>query len=472
MGGLCKQKETGKKGVVLGILKKGITTAKVQWENNGEIADVPIYNLEHIDPNPFSVKKLTGITLELLKFIARLSGITNEIKMPQCHLTPEEEKLLLSDNSTKNRNKTIASDSQLYSIKNSDGTNSKRNIAKTVESWSNEMVSNIMGEIRKMSSEKLINQDETQLETDEEQTQQIELKRQLMIKLLNVEHECLQLAFIQCSALKVLNLLLTTNEYSQNFLFPSVFDKEISCESSAEKTETIKWIMSHVANKSIQQCKLKHIISLAEIERAESILQLNYVKCKSEEDLSKIFSCEVPKTKQRAESECRPIPERPATSLYRPSESQINIDDDNPCKVLVNSTHRQFNRNFCSGFAYCYRKSRVPPGETDSDILLREERCSPPPVPPPIAAPLLEMGFPLKHIINAINVTKSSGEVSAHAINILASWMLEHPFTETSEGESSSGLTRSESIPVRLSKMNRAPPVQEVILNIFVGAYC
>lgn len=104
----------------------------------------------------------------------------------------------------------------------------------------------------------------------------------------------------------------------------------------------------------------------------------------------------------------------------------------------------------------------VSTDEAETDILLHEERGSPPPVPPPIAAPLLEMGFPLKHITNAINVTKSSGEVSAHTINILASWMLEHPYTETNEGETSTGLTRSESTSAALSKVTRSSPVQEV----------
>lgn len=61
MGGLCQQKDTGKRAIILGILKKGITTVKVQWEANGETADVPIAQLEHIEPIPFCVSKLTGI---------------------------------------------------------------------------------------------------------------------------------------------------------------------------------------------------------------------------------------------------------------------------------------------------------------------------------------------------------------------------------------------------------------------------
>lgn len=57
------------------------------------------------------------------------------------------------------------------------------------------------------------------------------------------------------------------------------------------------------------------------------------------------------------------------------------------------------------------------------------------PVPPPtslpsIIGPLLEMGFSFRHIFRAIHATRSSCEVNAHNINMLATWMLEHGFIE------------------------------------------
>lgn len=59
------------------------------------------------------------------------------------------------------------------------------------------------------------------------------------------------------------------------------------------------------------------------------------------------------------------------------------------------------------------------------------------PAVPAVAAPLLEMGFSLRSILNAVAITKSSGEVSAHTINVLASWMLEHPRPESPNIEDS-----------------------------------
>lgn len=61
---------------------------------------------------------------------------------------------------------------------------------------------------------------------------------------------------------------------------------------------------------------------------------------------------------------------------------------------------------------------------------VRQRRSSSPP-PPPIAAPLLEMGFTIKHILKAICETRSTGEVNARTVNMLATWMCEHPYLET-----------------------------------------
>lgn len=65
--------------------------------------------------------------------------------------------------------------------------------------------------------------------------------------------------------------------------------------------------------------------------------------------------------------------------------------------------------------------------------------------PPPFAGPLLEMGFPLKHISKAILKTNIHGEMNGHAINTLITWMLEHPYSENNS-DVPSGLPQSESL--------------------------
>ncbi|XP_070543560.1 probable E3 ubiquitin-protein ligase HERC1 isoform X2 [Ptychodera flava] len=64
-----------------------------------------------------------------------------------------------------------------------------------------------------------------------------------------------------------------------------------------------------------------------------------------------------------------------------------------------------------------------------------QRRRSPSPPPPPIATPLLEMGFTIRHIRRAMTATGTRGEVDARRINVLATWMIEHPCTESEEDE-------------------------------------
>lgn len=53
---------------------------------------------------------------------------------------------------------------------------------------------------------------------------------------------------------------------------------------------------------------------------------------------------------------------------------------------------------------------------------------------PPVIIHLLEMGFTEEQIYRAVSQTRTGGDLNAaHAINTLASWMLEHPHPDSSE---------------------------------------
>ncbi|GCC28307.1 hypothetical protein chiPu_0006736 [Chiloscyllium punctatum] len=63
----------------------------------------------------------------------------------------------------------------------------------------------------------------------------------------------------------------------------------------------------------------------------------------------------------------------------------------------------------------------------------RDCRPDPPENPPPVAVPLLEMGFSLRHICKAVDAAGVSGDADPQSIEQLASWMLEHPLPEEQE---------------------------------------
>lgn len=277
MGGYCKHKNTGQRAIVLGILKKGITTVNIQWENDGSVSDVALSNLEFVDPIPFDCAKFNAITPKILLQIARLSGITNETSFPTYELTDDEE-MLLNLHTSKNE-KSGSFDSKGVHC-NSDSQLPNQCLIherpKTMESLTNEMVSSIMGEVKRLSTEKIV---ASQSESAIKETKEIREKHELSTletkilrkKLLTVEGECLQLAFLQFAALKVLGVFLISTPLTQLLL---ANDKKLKTED----IDCIREVMHAVVDKSIAQCKLKKIISIAELERAETVLHLSYIK--------------------------------------------------------------------------------------------------------------------------------------------------------------------------------------------------
>ncbi|KRT81776.1 Regulator of chromosome condensation repeat containing protein, partial [Oryctes borbonicus] len=436
MGGLCKHKIIGRRAIVLGIMKKGVTSVKVQWETDGDIADVSVTFLEHIEPIPFSAYRFTGLTANTLLQIARLSGVMQEIEFPEYKLTSAEQQLLKSDNHIiKRRHSSFANETWRSSSDSQIDSHSSENRpgqARTMESLTNEIVSNIIGEAKRLSTEKIVQtQSELTIKEVEDsmgsEANKIEVKI-LQTKLLNVEIQCLKLAFLQFASLKTLCSLLTSSKYSEIFLVSSNF-QPTSDGLNDELYESIKDIMGYLVDNSTKQCKLKNIVSVAELERAQTVLHSNYLKCRSEEGLDK------EELKQRVDWLLQNNQKAKNISVASTSKSTLPTDTmPRPPSSLTISTASYPPRSI-------YSDPATPQGATPQSRGRRLLTCSEyedelwrrsnSPPPPPIAAPLLEMGFSLRRILNAIFETRSSGEVSAHTINTLVTWMLEHPSLDT-----------------------------------------
>ncbi|KAJ8965419.1 hypothetical protein NQ314_004172 [Rhamnusium bicolor] len=429
MGGYCKHKNTGKKGN--------------RWENDGGISDVTISNLEFVEPTPFAVGKFNAITPNILLQIARLSGITNETSFPTYELSDDEE-MLLNPHLTRSRkcswnnsdNLRCNSDSQIH---NQNATTER---PRTMESLTNDMVTSIMGEVKRISTEKIAgSQSESTIkETNEGQSanEASHLETKILEgKLLDLEGECLQLAFLQFAALKVLGIFLTSTSFTELFLMNN--------KAKTEDVDCMREIMHSLVDKSVDQCKLKNIVSVAELERAQSVLHLSYTKCRSFEDngcntpidrvpggenypsnnFSSITLLNEASGSSRTDFPSRPTTAKPSCSVPRP-----------PSSLTVQTPPFPYGPSFSASLGASPNtnhppRSRLFSGSESEENLWSIRRRSNSPPPPPIAAPLLEMGFTLKHILKAIFETKSAGEVSAHTVNMLATWMLEHPYLET-----------------------------------------
>ncbi|CAG9773088.1 unnamed protein product [Ceutorhynchus assimilis] len=419
MGSYCRHKVTGKRAVILGVLKKGITTISMQWEHDLSVSDASKWVLEFVEPEPFNTNKFVGLTSNILLQLARLSGITNEVSFPVYNITEEEERLLnfnLPKSSTSTNEETtkphsVSSDSRLVQK------------PRTVETLTNELVSNILEEVTKIKfqSDSAIVRGEQNDDVIKKQQDDSAEYLALQHKFAAIEEKYLKLAFLQFSALKTLGTFVTTSQFTELFL--------LNDKKSCEETDCLREIMYSIVDKSIDQCKLKNIITVAETERAMAILHMNHIKNKGKEDP------DIPKENNEPQPEFvvpsnfnEPSTSREMPLTRSPRLVRRRVLPTPPSSLTVQgSSPYFFNRTVSLG------SSPTTPSiftSSSEDTVFSSRSSSPP--PPPMAVPLLEMGFSLRHILKALFETKSSGEISARSISMLATWMCEHPYMEES----------------------------------------
>ncbi|CAH0559022.1 unnamed protein product [Brassicogethes aeneus] len=437
VGGYCRHKNTGKKAIVLGVLKRGITSGiTVQWESDGGVSDVFLNNLEYIEPVPFNCSKLPGVTPNIFLQIARLSGITNEIALADCKLSKEEENLV---NPNKVNLKNIWKTENVQSTFGLNVCNEKKANEKpprTMESLTNDMVSSILGEVKRLTTDKISTNKGISMQKENKETinnqefDNVEAKL-LEKKLLESEEECLRLFFLQFAALKTLGLFLTSNSFRELFLI----------KGKQEDTECIKEIMNCLVDNSISACKLKEIVSVADMERVATVLHMSYKKSKSYENMTfRNIVNSTPNTsvfkKSSTDSminEARgSITTISLPSINRVSKPYITIPKPSfPQSSMGSIYHPPSSLGATSNSS---RRHLVSNADSEEQLWRIRRRSNSPP-PPPIAAPLLEMGFTLRHILRAVIETKSSGEMSAQTVNMLATWMVDNPYSETGTDE-------------------------------------
>nr|CAD7438539.1 unnamed protein product [Timema bartmani] len=484
VGGQCFHKPTGRKAVVLGTLKQGLSTIKVQWDDfEASISDCLLSTLEPTELLVFNSDKLSGVTAEMFVNMTRLSGLTGEFEFPVCGLTitelEEVNPFKLGQQELKRRHSSFIPGSNLSA--DQDQAN------RTVESLTNEMVNSIMGEVTRRGSVERLGSTEGEnkaKEIAEETTKDNTVARAATHKLLECEVECLQLAFLQLASLKSLATLLSCGKYAELLLVPSMApfkkmdsededkDKELDMDSPKEEDlerfkeggedvnedgllrEALKHLMRCMVDKSVEACKLRSLASVGEMERVHMVLHSTCTRAKAEEGFhiseteTKIRSLTNTRDSvasiQESHQDCSTssVHHAPHNLVHHaPSLSRI-VRRSSP---LVPPTSLPLTVAMCSFSEFTSPQSTPSsnkPTPQSAPLLRASHRLrSPSPPPPPIAAPLMEMGFSLKHVQKAINATVdvvssggvcvglpgSTGDMSAHTINQLATWMIEHP---------------------------------------------
>ncbi|XP_071541149.1 LOW QUALITY PROTEIN: probable E3 ubiquitin-protein ligase HERC1 [Panulirus ornatus] len=479
VGSQCIQKGTGRRAMVLGALRQGHPAVKVQWcDWDTSISDVPVSLLEPVEPPPFDVSKMTGITAQVITQIMRLAGLTQEIEFPKVTYNHETDELqtspsgsLVSPHLPQSRLESVPATTA--SSKGPSHTSSPRKESRgnsdgmTMELLTDQLVTNIIDEVTRRSF------DSTERH---EPSQPTHRGSSLTGELSQEEGMALRLAFLQSASLRAICAIMNCPSFAEMLLVPkAVQEKDLGEKGSSvsllheedEIRTAVRVLVRCMVSACTQAQPLKRQVSVAEVERSHLVLHSMCMRAWAEDSLSvadtqsRILALtanverisdqivDATEQQQNVTSDVPPagtdvkVPKRPIPSLGLP----ITV----PCAPATHPggeirSGAEIRSVYSSHTSQSSRISHNPSRGRSFGSLTPQSAPLPPmarspsppltplpPLPPPVVTPLLEMGFSLKHIQKAIAAQGHKGEPSVTQINQLVTWMLEHPCIDASE---------------------------------------
>ncbi|XP_067298543.1 probable E3 ubiquitin-protein ligase HERC1 isoform X4 [Pseudorasbora parva] len=484
MGGRCVHKQTGRHATLLGVVKEGSTSAKVQWdEAEITISDTPLYNLEPIEPLPFDVSRFRGLTAALLLDLTALASLQDD-----------------SSKSTSNRRH----ERRHRHEPQEERENETR--AKPKEGTGDLRVSHSLDEVRARAPPN--SRSESELATyaqDATQQTPTDGRRRLQEMVVTrgssqeaaaqVEVHAIQLSYLYLGAMKTLSVLLSCSKYAELLLIPKVTTDSghnadcaspgVSvCQEEAELRSALQFLMRHMVKRAVMRSPIKRALGLADLERAQAMiykLVVNSLLEEQEGHSSKPVDteCEELEGEQQFQTPVTTSPSAssstsfmsssledtttattPVTTATTPVTDAETVPASESPGVMPLSLLRQMFSSYPTTTLLPARRAQTPPvsslptspsdehgrrqsltspesqptrANTRTALSDPSSRLSTSPPPPAIAVPLLEMGFSLRQIMKALEATGARGEADAQNITVLAMWMIDHPGTADSE---------------------------------------
>uniref|UniRef100_A0A2R9A0S6 HECT-type E3 ubiquitin transferase n=1 Tax=Pan paniscus TaxID=9597 RepID=A0A2R9A0S6_PANPA len=483
VGGRCVHKQTGRHATLLGVVKEGSTSAKVQWdEAEITISDTPLYNLEPCEPLPFDVARFRGLTASVLLDLTYLTGIHEDMGKQS---TKRHEKKHRHESEEKGDVEQKPESESALDMRTGLTSDDVKSQSTTSSKSENETAS--------------FSLDPT-LPSVESQHQITEGKRknhEHMSKNHDVaqsEIRAVQLSYLYLSAMKSLSALLGCSKYAELLLIPKVLAENghnSDCASSpvvhedVEMRAALQFLMRHMVKRAVMRSPIKRALGLADLERAQAMIYKLVVHGLLEDQFGGKIKQEIDQQAeesdpaQQAQTPVTTSPSASSTTSFMSSSLEDTTTATTPVTdtetvpasespgVMPLSLLRQMFSSYPTTTVLPTRRAQTPPisslPTSPSDEVGRRQsltspdsqsarpanrtalsdpssRLSTSPPPPAIAVPLLEMGFSLRQIAKAMEATGARGEADAQNITVLAMWMIEHPGHEDEE-EPQSGST-------------------------------
>ncbi|XP_051773057.1 probable E3 ubiquitin-protein ligase HERC1 isoform X4 [Ctenopharyngodon idella] len=487
-GGTCLHKPSGRRATLLGVLKDGSPLAKLQWEetdftvsflNSWSPSDTPLSSLEPCDIPQLDVSRCCGLKAPVLFDLILMTGILNEQELPSGS----------SGSSALPRNR----------ISSEGGPRSE------LERRLDEDIARIMMDEEGMSCPVVEDRNNAEERREENQddmfrrtlTQSNEergsapcppiLAPQPRVDFFALELRAVRISYLLLGALKSLAVILSCGKFTDLLLVPKS-DAGVSVtspdsartsaggEENAELRSVLQFVVRSMVKWAVRPCPIKQAMALSDLERAQIIIFKGALN-RLHEDGSKEHK------DSGGHSSSQPVSKSSSSvSLYSngsegtaifgqsasPSTNDLTaslltalqadgLENFNPF-LPINLLQRMVLARFPT-LAGLVHSPVLPPGlsltssascegftEQQTSFLEPCGQTRTPVEQPQMFVPvrLLEMGFSMRHIYRAMEAAGVTGEVDSRTIEVLASWMLEHPITEeqqVGEGSSAGGTT-------------------------------
>ncbi|XP_049459513.1 probable E3 ubiquitin-protein ligase HERC1 isoform X5 [Epinephelus fuscoguttatus] len=420
-GGLCLHKPSGRRAILLGVLKEGSSLAKLQWEeadlsvssmNSWSPSDTPIISLEPCDISCCDVTPLGGLKPTVLLDLIYLMGLLEEQGWLGAH-PGSNPKRKYSEENMKESEMNCSVDSDPFPSPSS------------------------TKEATKIS--------------DQQELTCLPQTSQTMDAFAH-ELRAVRVSYLLTGALKSLTVIFSCEKLSDLLLVPKLDPSNSSMspisspnpdqakassrqwDESAELRSVLQYVVQSMVKWAVRPCPIKQSVSLVDLERAQVMIYKGALS-RLQED------------KEHKESghhlSSQPISKSSSSvSLYsagsegtaifgqsnRASASSSNTD-------LASSLPASLQADGLDNFNPFFPISLLQPvsfGSSSFSEVQGMERTQ-----MFVTSRLLEMGFSVRHIYWAMEAADVAGDLDSQTIEVLASWMLEHPLTEEQQAAES-----------------------------------
>ncbi|KAA8584475.1 hypothetical protein FQN60_008260 [Etheostoma spectabile] len=459
-GGLCLHKPSGRRAILLGVLKEGSSLAKLQWEEADlSVSDTPIISLEPCDISCCDVTPLGRLKPTVLLDLIYLMGLLEEQGWLGAH-----------------------------PASNPKSENSEENIEES------EMVE--PDPFPSPSSTK----DATKIGDHHELTclpQPPQTSQTSKMDVFAHELRAVRVSYLLIGALKSLTVIFSCEKLSDLLLVPKQYPPNSSIspisspspdqakasikqwDESAELRSVLQYVVQSMVKWAVRPCPIKQGVSLVDLERAQIMIYKGALSRLQEDKEHKESGHTQPISKSSSSVSLYSAGSE-GTAIFgqssRASASSSNtdlasslpthlqadgLDNFNPFFPISLLQHMVLTRfptltglvsappvlhpcfslassASCDAFTE-QQTSFMEPGPCSTQARSSLERTQ-----MFVTSRLLEMGFSMRHIYWAMEAADVAGHLDSQTIEVLASWMLEHPLTEEQQAAES---VRPEGVP-------------------------